>query len=445
MNIKERKLQNSTVELEITVPVETINVEFENVIKNLQKTAKIDGFRAGKAPLDMVKAKYEKNANDKVLDSLIRNTYFKALEEKKFHPISQPKIDFDDFDMEKEFKYKAVFEIYPTCTLKDYKNVSVEEKQYKITDDDVNFEIEALREKQAEVSDKEEDDIIKKGDQVTIKVKRTDLKDDDKAPEQQFSSMNVIAGKSDKDHEFDKYVIGLKKGDEKSVKFKYPKDFHIEDLANEKVEYLIQIDDAKNRKLPKVDDEFAKDVSDFDTLAQLKDKTKKDLDSYAAQKVKSDVKADILKKIIEKSEYDLPLSMIESEKKSIFSRMQQRLGFQLDDRNIFAQAMGMKAEDFEQKLEDEAAQSIKTSLTLSEISNVEKLEVNDDDYKKAVEEMAERNKKSYDDMIKMINENKAESNIKSELIFDKALEFIYNNAKVKTLSAVSFKELMGTK
>ncbi len=444
MEIKEKKLQNSTIEFEISVPVERIKEEYTKTIKNVQRTAKIDGFRAGKAPVDLVEKKYKDKVNEQIVETIVKNTYFEALEEKQKHPITQPKIDFEDFSIDKDFKYKAIFEVYPTVELKDYKNISVEEKQVNVKNEDVTFEIDSLRDKHATISEKEENSAVEKTDLVKLKFRRVDYEKDAPA-ESNFSDMNVIAGKSDKEYDFDCYVIAMKKGEEKTIKFKYPKDFHVEDLAGKKVEYLIKVDDIKKRNIPAADDEFAKDLGEYDTYEELKKKTRENLEKYTKQKAKGDAKSEILKKIIEKASYDMPLSLIESEKNSIFSRMQQRMGFQIADRNIFAQAMGMKEEDFDKRLEEEALSSIKTTITLSEIARTEKIEVTDADYSKYVDDLCEKNNKSHEEMLKLIKQNNAEQNIKSELIFDKTLDFIYENAKIKLLSPVSAKEFMDIK
>lgn len=440
MEVKERKLENATVELEITVPVEEIAEEYNKTIKKIQKRAKVDGFRAGKAPLHLVEKKFSDKAKSEMVESVLQSSYVKALTEKNHRPISQPKIDFEDFSVEKPFKYKALFEVYPTVELKDYKNIAADEKQVEVKDEDVEFEIDSLREKHAEVSKKEDGASVENGDLVKIGYKRVDNLEDE--GNGSLTEMTVVAGKSDKDHEFDKYVEGMKVDEEKTVKFKYPKDYQIEDLANKKVEYLVKIYEISKRILPEADDEFAKDLGDHDTIADMREKIGQDLNKYVTERAKSEVKSAILEKIIEKADFDIPQTMVDSEKEAIFRRLQQRMGVALEDKNIFAQAMGMTLEDFEGTLAKEAIQSIKTTLVLSEISNTEKLEVSDEEYEKSLQDMADRNKQGLDELKKLVAQNNAEQNIKSELIFDKAMDFIYDNAKIKKLSPVGVKEFL---
>lgn len=441
MEVKERKLENATIELDITVPVEKIEKEYNIIIQRIQRTAKIDGFRAGKAPLAIVQKKFADKANKDLLDSVLQSSYFEVLTENKYRPISQPKIDIEEmenFSKDKPLKYKAVFEVYPSVTLKDYKEIAVEEKQVEVKDKDIDFEIDNIREKHADISKKDEGLAVESGDFVKLGYKRTDNSDDE--GNGAMTEMTVVADKSDKDYEFDKYVKGMNLEEEKTVKFKYPKDYQIEDLAGKKVEYLIKVMEISNRVLPEADDEFAKDLGEHDTLEEMRNKISEDLTKYVTERTKSEAKSTIIEKIIEKADFDIPKTMVDNEKEAIFKRLQQRMGVAIDDKNIFAQAMGMKLEDFEATMEKEAMQSIKTSLILSEISSAEKLEVSNEEYEKAVAEMAERNHQDVEAIKKAIAQNGAEQNIKSELIFDKAMDFVYDNAKVKKLSPVGVRE-----
>lgn len=442
MNIQERKLENSTIELTINIGAEKVDKEFDKVYKKIQESAKIDGFRKGKAPIDIIKTRFVSNAEQQVVENIVKDNYYEALQEKKIIPIAHPSFDFDKITTGAEFSFKAVVEVAPTVELKDYFGISAEEKQCNVNDKDVDFEIDNMREKQAEISKKEDGSAVENGDQVNIEVKRIDNLKKEEIDNEQYHHLSVVAGKNTEDHNFDKYVTDMKVDEEKEVKFKYPKTYHVKDLAGQKVVYKLKIKEINNRKLPNLDDDFAKDLGEFDSLEDLKAKTKDNLEKYVLERSKGEAKSQILQQIIENSTFDIPKTLIEQEKQSIFQRLQQRMGFPVDDMEKFANAMGMKLEDFSNKLADEALQSIKSTLVLSEISKAEKLEVSDEKYNEAVKNIADKHQKSVEEINDQIEKSGAKRNIQSEILFDQAMDLIYDKANIKKLSAVSVKEFM---
>ncbi len=442
MNIKEKNLENATIELSIEINSGKVNTEFEKVFKNIQKTAKVNGFRKGKAPLGMIKTNYNKDAGKQVVENLVKDSYAEAIKEKNITPIAYPAFDFKPVKADNNFAFTARVEVAPTIKLKDYKGISADESQCKIKDTDIDFEIEALQEKHAEISKKEDNVQIENGDLVKLKAKKIDdaKKDEyDKIPERDFTA---IAGKSKEDYLFDKYVNGMKVGDEKEVKVKYPANFQIKELAEKKVTWLIKIAEISNRKLPELDDEFAKDLGDYESIKDLKNKTRENLEKYVQEKSRGESKSKILQKIIDKASFDIPGSMIEREKQAVFQRFQQRVGHNIEDMDKFAQMVGMKPEDFSKKMKEDAIQSIKSTLVLSEIVKSEKFTVSDDMYKEAISKLAIQYQKNESEINNLIDKNGSKPNIESELLFNKAMDFIYEKANIKKLSPISAKEFL---
>jgi trigger factor len=444
VKVQERKLENATVELTVDVEADIIEKEFDKVYKDIQKTAKIDGFRKGKVPFEVVKQRFQANAEQQVVENIVKDNYFKALQEKKVMPINHPKFDFDQLKPGETFSFKAVVEVAPTVELSSYTGIAVEENQCKVKTEDIDFEIDAMREQKAEITKKEADDAkVEKEDKVVIKVTRTDNAKNDEPVDGYNHS--VVAGKSKEDYDFDKYVVGMSANEEKEVKVKYPKTYHVKDLSGEKAVYNIKVVEINNRKLPELNDEFAKEIGDYSSLEDLKTKTKDNLDKYVEEKGRGDAKAKILQNIIDNSTFDIPKSLIEQEKHSMFQRMQQRMGFPIDDMEKFASVMGMNKEDFSAKLEDDASQSIKSTLVLSEVVKKEEIKVTDEMYNEALTRISKRANQTEAEISKQIEESGARKNIESEIMFDKAMDLLYDKASVKKLSPVSVKEFMAMK
>jgi trigger factor len=436
LEVTEKRLENSSTSLEITVPVNIITEHFEKQYKKLQKSAKVDGFRKGKVPIEIIRKKFREAAAPDVVESVIQEQYIKALDELKIEPVDRPKVEFGNFKDDEPFTFTAIVDIFPTVTLGDYKNIPVEEDSVKISDKDIDTEIDGIRQKHATLSVKD-DGVAEVGNQVEFESE--DLASADENPVRKES---VIIKKDSKTHEFDSHLIGMKKNEEKEVELTYGKDYQVESLRGQKFIYKIKITEIYNRTLPALDDDFAKDLGEYETLDALKKKTREDMERYFQQRVRGEAKSRILNKIIEKANYDIPKSLINREKESIQQRMKERYNLQIDDPKIFAALFGTTPEDYDKQLEDEAQKSIKTTLTLSEVGKVEKLEVTDEEYEKHLEEVAPQYQKNPIELKKILEENGNESNVKSDLLYNKTMDFIYDNAKIKKGKTYSVEEYM---
>ncbi|MGL4368588.1 MAG: trigger factor, partial [Spirochaetota bacterium] len=281
MNIQEKKLENSRMELTVEVPADLIEKEYENVFAKIQKKAKIDGFRPGKAPLAMVKAKYKDSADGDVVESIVKDTYLAAVKEKDLRPISYPEFDFQKLERGQNFTFKAAFDIPPTMELGNYKGLSVEERSCNVSDLDVMEEIESLREQHATVAKKEDGQPVAKGDIVKLKIKRTDVADADTA---EYRDVTVLAGQRADAFEFDSHVIGMNVDEEKEVTFTYPEDYQYKSVAGQTQSYKAKVSEIQKRDLPVLDDDFAKDLHEYDSVDDMKKKIRDGLEKLVSQK-----------------------------------------------------------------------------------------------------------------------------------------------------------------
>ena len=174
LNITEKKLENATMELQISVPVEKVELEYKAVFDKFKNHVKIDGFRKGKAPLNMVEARFRKEADQEVAENLLKSVFLEAVQEKQYTPIAYPRYEFEKISREEPFMFKAVFEVPPTVELGKYQGLAADEQVCEISDSDVEAEITAMRERMAKIDKKEEDALVQNGDLVKIKVKRVD-------------------------------------------------------------------------------------------------------------------------------------------------------------------------------------------------------------------------------------------------------------------------------
>ncbi|HNW30140.1 MAG TPA: trigger factor [Spirochaetota bacterium] len=444
LNITEKKLENARMELQISVPVEKVELEYKAVFDKFKNYAKIDGFRKGKAPLHMVEARYRKEADQEVAENLLKSMFLEAVQEKQYNPIAYPQYEFERISRQEPFSFKATFEVPPTVELGKYKGLSADEQVCEIVDEDLEAEITAMRERLAKIDKKEEGAAVQNGDLVKIKVKRVDDVADAERDSVDFKEYQIVVGRSKDASALDKHIDGMKVNEEKEVEVKYPKDYYLTDLAGQKVKYLVVVTEINSMELPPLDDEFAKKMG-YDTVDQYRSKTREYLVKYTEEKTKGDAKAQILKQIVEDSKYDIPESMIQNEMNRLFKRTCESVGYYSENLDEFASLMGVEPEAFRNQLHDEATRTIKTTLALSEIAKKEEMKVDENRYKEVVENIAKRNNKTVEEIEKIITENESRENIEMELLLDGAMEFIYENAKVKKLKPITFEEFARTR
>jgi trigger factor len=439
LNITEKKLENATMELEIDVPIEQVESEYQAVFNKLKNLVKVDGFRKGKAPLQMVEARFRNEADQEVAENLLRSVFLQAVEEKQLTPIAYPKYQFEKISREEPFRFKAVFETPPTIELGKYKGIAADEQECNIDDTSVQAEISAIQERFAKIDKKADDAVVENGDMVNLKVKRIDDVDETGRDSVEWKDYQIVVGKSNDESALDKHIGGMKVNEEKEVEVKYPKDYYIKDLAGQKVTYLVMIGVINSMELPELNDEFAKKLG-YETVGEFTTKTKEYIEKYVTEKSRGDAKAQILKQIVEDSKYEIPESMILNEMNRLFKRTCDSVGYQSENMEEFASLMGIEPAAFAEQLRQEGTQTIKTTLALSEISRKEEMKVDEAKYKEVVENIAKRNGKTVEEIEKIITENDSRENIENELLLDGAMEFIYENAKIKKLKPITFEE-----
>jgi trigger factor len=433
-------MENATMELQIDVPVEVVDSEYISVLEKLQKVAKIDGFRKGKAPMGLVETRYIEQADREVAENLVQRLFMDAVSEKQYTPIAQPHYSFEKITRGEAFTFKALFETPPTVTLGKYREIATDEKTVAIKDGDVDDEIRSLLEREAKIT-KRESGAVKNGDFVKIKVKRLNDPAQEKDTPPAYKDYSIIVGKSKDASSLDKYIVGMSAGEERDIDVKYPKDYYIKDLAGERVTYSVRVEEISDFELPPLNDEFTQ-KHQFATVAEMKSKMKENIERFVSEKNRSEAKAAILQVIIDNSTFDIPESMVQTEMVLLFRKMQERIGYQIDSIDKFAQIFGINKDEFLQKLRDEATQSIKTSLALHEIAKTESLQVAPERTEEVINSIAQRNNKTVEEIDQLLEQSNGRSRIENELLMDQTMDFIYAQAKVKKLKSIPYEEFM---
>ena len=428
MKCKVEKTKNANeVKLEITVEAEKFNDAIKKVYFKSAKYFNIPGFRKGKAPMNIVEKYYGKEIfYEDAFNEVAGEALDEAVKENDLYVVSRPDIDVTQIEKGKDLIFTAVMQTKPEAELGKYKGVEIKKIEYKVTAEDVNHELSHMQEHNARMITVE-DRPVESGDIATIDFEGfVDGKafDGGKAEghELEIGSNTFIPG-------FEDQIIGMKIDEEKDINVKFPDEYFSKELAGKDATFKVKLHEIKKKELPKLDDEFAKDVSEFDTLKELKEDIKKKQQKQNDDKAKYETEDAVIKAVCENVKVDIPSGMIETEVDNMIKDIEQRLSYQGLKLEQYLQMMGKTTEEMRKEYEPQAIDSIKSRLALEAVIKAEKIEATEEEVDEKMKEMAKNYGKENDEEF-MKNEN-VRNYIKDGLTSQKAIEFLVKNAKMK--------------
>ena len=428
MNCKVEKTKNANeVKIEITIDAEKFNDAIKKVYFKSAKYFNIPGFRKGKAPMNIVEKYYGKEIfYEDAFNEVAGEALDEAVKENDLQVVSRPDIDVTQIEKGKDLIFTAVMQTKPEAELGKYKGVEIKKIEYKVTDEDINHELGHMQEHNARIVTVE-DRPVEKGDITVIDFEGfVDGKafDGGKAEghELEIGSNTFIPG-------FEDQIIGMKIDEEKDINVKFPDEYFSKDLAGKDATFKVKLHEIKKKELPKLDDEFAKDVSEFDTLKELKEDIKKKQQKQNDDKAKYETQDAVIKAVCENVKVDIPSGMVETEVDNMLKDIEQRLSYQGLKLEQYLQMMGKTQDEMKKEYEPQAIESIKSRLMLEAVIKAEKIEATDEEIDEKLKEMAKNYGKENDEEF-LKNEN-VRNYIKEGLTSEKALEFLVKNAKIK--------------
>lgn len=427
MDIKVENTEN-TNEVKISFKVEA--EKFDNAIKSVYtKNAKyfvVPGFRKGKAPFNIVERRYgDEMFYEDAFNELVPDIYEQAIKENKIEAVSQPKIDIKNMKKGEDLEFTATVQTKPEVKLGKYKGIELKKVEYTVSDEDVNHEIGHMQEKNARVMSVE-DRPVKDKDIATIDFEGFvdgEAFEGGKAEnyELEIGSKTFIPG-------FEDQVIGMVKEEEKDINVKFPADYYSKDLAGKDAIFKVKLNEIKEKKLPELDDEFAKDVSEFDTLQELKDSIKDKKQTENDNRAKRELEDAAIEKVCKNTEIDIPSGMIDNEVANMISDMEQQLSYQGITLDQYLQIVKKTRKEVEDSYREQANKNVKSRLVLEAIIKAEKVEASEEEIENKVKEMSKTYGRKEEDLLKnkQFKEYIAET-IKTE----KAIDVVVKNAKIK--------------
>ena len=424
MSCKVEKTKNANeIKMEITIEAE----KFENAIKKVYfKNAKyfnIPGFRKGKAPQNIVEKYYGKEIfYEDAFNEIAGEEYEKAIEESKVEVVGRPQIDIVTMEKGQDLVFTAIVATKPDVELGKYKGIEIEKIEYNVEESDIENNLKQMQEKNARVISIETP--VENGNIAVIDFEGfIDGKAFEGGKGENYSleigSGSFIPG-------FEDQVIGMKIDEEKDINVKFPDEYFSKDLAGKDATFKVKVHEIKKKELPELDDEFAKDVSEFDTLKELKDSIKERLVKENEQKAKYEKEEAVMKVVTEGMKVDIPAGMVEVEVDNMVKDMEQRMSYQGLKLEQYLKMLNKTEAEFRKDYEPQAIEAIKSRLALEAIIKAEKIEATEKDLKEKLEEMAKNYGKTAEELEK--NDNIKEY-IKQGIENEKAIEFLVENAK----------------
>lgn len=425
MNVQVEDLGNSMVKLTVELPAETVEDAVKKAYQKQRSKISIPGFRKGKVPQNIVEKMYGAAVfYEDAADIMISDSYREAMDTCGEEIVSRPDMDIVQIEKGKPFIYTATAAKRPEIKLGKYKGVSVTKVDTAVMDQEVEEAIEEERKRNARTLT-DENRVIEKGDTAVIDFEGFQ----DGVPFEggkgenhplEIGSDSFIPG-------FEDQLIGKKTGDEVDVNVTFPEEYHAEELAGKEALFKVKINEVRVKELPEADDEFAQDVSEFDTFAEYKEDVRKKLEKSKEDNARREKEDEAIGKIIDDSEIEIPEPMLETQIDSMINEFAQRMQMQGLSVNQYMQYTGMTVDNLREQMRSDAETRIRSSLVLERIVKDENIEVSDADVDAKIKEMAEQYKMEVEELEKMMPDSERDS-LKREIGIERAIDVILENA-----------------
>ena len=415
--------------LHIELPEEEVTSQINDAYKNLKKTAKVKGFRPGKAPRSVLERIYKEDVNADVASKLIQDSVFKAIEEAKLNIIAPPKIDPPQLADKKPYAYDAEVEIRPEIENLDFKGLSLKKTVYEVGENEIEMQLKMVQKNLASQNPIEDERPVQKDDFVLITYEG--FKDGQPFAEtQKTENFTLKIGEGTISTDFDAQIEGMKIGETKTFEVTFPEDYFNEKLAGLTISFAVELLQIREEVLPPLDDELAKKLGQYQTLDEVKTAIRDNLESGYKQRIEQEMNEQIFQALIEKSEFEVPDTMIDMELDGIISETEQSLSYQ----NMGLEDIGMTRETLSERYRDTAEKQVRRHLILDKIINQEKLELSDDEFEAGLAEMAQTVNQPLENIKQFYTQNQDKKEyFKHTLLEKKALSLIIENSTVENV------------
>jgi len=425
VEVSKKELEGNKVELKVEISADRVNDALGQAYKKVVKDIDIPGFRKGKVPRKVLEARYGKEILHKdALDILIPQAYTEAVEETEIDPIDQP--DIKDFDIEEDspLTFTAEVEVKPEVNLGEYKDLGIEKEDSEVKDEEIEEEIERVRNQHGQLvgSDKE---VVEDGDFVIIDFEGK--KDGEKFPGGSAEEYSLEIGSNTFIPGFEEQLVGAQVGEELELNVTFPEDYNAEDLAGEEVVFDVKVKEIKEKELPELDDEFAKEVSDYETFEEYRNSIEERLQKSKKDRTQRDYENKLIEKASENAEIDVPNKMVEDELDKMFQNFAQSVSQQGMDIEDYLNYIGTDESGWKEQNRESAENRTKSNLVLEAIAEKEGIEISDEEIEEQINEIAENNDQDPEQIKAFLQMQGQLDSLKDGLKMQKTIDYLKEN------------------
>ena len=408
--------------LSFEIPWEETKIVLDDVYRKISKTAKVRGFRPGKIPRPVLEKFYKDHAEEEAMTQLFNQHFWDALKEHAIDPVSRPEIDQQGIEPGKAFAFSATVEIEPVFDPEGYVGLEIDREEVEVTDADMEAKLKELQEMYSTMEDISDDSGVDSGKYVVIDFQGTvagqslkELKADDYLLE--VGSQTFITG-------FEDQLLGMKKGETRAVAIKFPDDYHHKDVAGKDATFTVTIKNIKEKQIPEINEEFVKNFEQYNTLEELRDDLRKNIESEKQEQVDGNMKMAIIEKLIEKNPIVVPETLVERQILSMMADTRWRMSMQGIDADKAAKILPQ----YHDLYKSDATRIVKTLLLVRRIGKKENISISDEDLNEHIRELAEKRNQSYESFLASLAKDDMMENIRAELANKKVMAFIGEKA-----------------
>ena len=422
---KNEKISANQVELEFTVGADEFNAVLSKVAARECKKITLPGFRKGKAPRAMVEKMYGEGVFfEDAVNELLPVAYASAVEEAALEPVDSPEIDVVSLSKTEGVVVKAVVTVKPDVTLGKYKGLKAEKAANTVGEEQVKAELDRMADRTSRMVSKE--GAAEMGDTANINFEG--FLNDVPFEGGKGENFDLILGSGQFIPGFEEQVVGHVAGDEFDVNVTFPEEYHAEELAGKPVVFKCRLNECKAKEMPVLDDDFAKDVSEYDTLDELKESILKELTDRAEKSAEAEIENNLIDQVVDGMEAEIPECMINQRADEMVREFEYRLRSQGLELNTYLQYTGNTMDSFRGQFTEQATKQVKVRLALEKIAQLENIEATEDDIAAEIKRIAEMYKMEEDQVRSMIPVEE----IKKDLVSNKALDLVRSSATVST-------------
>jgi trigger factor len=425
MQVEIENLNPLEKKVSVRIPADVVTREMEATYRSLNQKIKLKGFRPGKIPQSILSRLYKNQVEEEVANKLISHSLAEAVKEYNLAPVSEPNVLNHAFTAEKDFTYAVSFEVKPEFTVQDYVGLEIEVPQVVVTEEEIETELKKLQENHAQLKPLEESRPVKEKDMVLVDFEGTWAGQ----PIEGWRVVNhlVEAGSGTLVGDLDKNLIGMHIGEEKDVNLTLPADYLKKDLAGKEISVHLKVKEIKEKILPEVDDEFAKDLGEYQTIKDLKEHLHNLITERKKEEIRQITKEKILDKLVAQHSFSVPKSMIERQVQSFLARAELQLA--REGRRI--ESASPEGEKLRETFLPLAEREVRGSLILEKIAEKEKISVSESEVDAHLEKLAKRLNRRVEAVKNLYQQRNLMDELRQQVLEEKTLDFLIEKAKIK--------------